>query len=217
MGRMGYELAMFFFIYSFLGWIVETVVKSLSEKKFVNRGFFNGPFCFIYGFAGVLMSIVFIDLKSQPVFFLFIGCAALATAIEWFTGKLLNGLISINGGIIPGRSGILTVIYVFNIRFWGLLGTLAVKYVNSFFIGIFDVLPVIVRGIIVWALAVIGILTVLHPFAAVFHIKKGLYAIYRWNSQLDRLSHRLGKWIVSHVEKRMVKAYPAISKKGDTK
>ncbi len=216
MGRMGYELAMLFFIYSFLGWIVETVVKSLSEKKFVNRGFFNGPFCFIYGFAGVLMSIVFIDLKSQPVF-LFIGCAALATAIEWFTGKLLERINQHKWWDYSGKKwnfdGYICLQYSL---LWGLLGTLAVKYVNSFFIGIFDVLPVIVRGIIVWALAVIGILDGIASFAAVFHIKKGLYAIYRWNSQLDRLSHRLGKWIVSHVEKRMVKAYPAISKEKET-
>ena len=37
-----------------------------------------------------------------------------------------------------------------------------------------------------------------------------MYAIYRWNSQLDRWTHRLAQWIISHVEKRMVKAYPSI-------
>ena len=69
MGRIGYEFALLFFIYSFLGWMTETVVKSLAEKKFVNRGFFNGPFCYIYGFAGVLMSIFFVDLRSRGRYF----------------------------------------------------------------------------------------------------------------------------------------------------
>ena len=211
MGHTGYELAMLFFIYSFFGWVAETVVKSISKKKFLNRGFFNGPYCFIYGFAGVLMSIAFVDLRSQPVF-LFLGCAALATAIEWFTGKFLERINQHKWWDYSGKKwnfdGYICIQYSV---LWGVLGTLAVEYVNGFFIGLFDVLPMLLRQILVWALTLIALLDGIASFAAVFRIKKGMYAIYRWNSQLDRFSHRLGKWIVGHVEKRMVKAYPAIS------
>ena len=89
MNYTGYELALLFLVYSFLGWVIETVVTSLKKKKFVNRGFFNGPFCFIYGFSGVIMTVVLWELQGQLIF-LFLGCAILATAVEWFTGKLLE-------------------------------------------------------------------------------------------------------------------------------
>ncbi len=210
MVNLGYELAMLFFIYSFLGWIAETVVKSLSKKKFVNRGFFTGPFCYIYGFSGVLMSIAFKDLRSQPVF-LFLGCAALATAIEWFTGKFLERINYHKWWDYSKKKwnfdGYICLQYSI---LWGILGVLVVTYINDFFIGLFTMLPEVVRGIIIWVLLVIGLLDGIASFAAVFRIKKGMYAIYRWNSQLDRWTHRLAQWIISHVEKRMVKAYPSI-------
>lgn len=210
MGRIGYEFALLFFIYSFLGWMTETVVKSLAEKKFVNRGFFNGPFCYIYGFAGVLMSIFFVDLRSRPVF-LFIGCAALATAIEWFTGKLLEWLNYHKWWDYSKKKwnfdGYICLQYSV---LWGILGVLALKYVNRFFIGLFDFLPALVRGVLVWVLVAVGILDGIASFAAVFRIKKGMGAIYRWNSKVDRWTYRFGKWIVSRVEKRMFKAYPSI-------
>ena len=43
-----------FFIYSFAGWVMETVQISIRQKKFVNRGFLIGPYCPIYG-CGVLL------------------------------------------------------------------------------------------------------------------------------------------------------------------
>ena len=35
--HIGYELALLFFIYSFFGWVFETVVAAVKKKQFVNR------------------------------------------------------------------------------------------------------------------------------------------------------------------------------------
>ena len=45
-----YELLWLFFLYSFGGWILETVLATLKQKKFANRGLVNGPYCVMYGF-----------------------------------------------------------------------------------------------------------------------------------------------------------------------
>ena len=44
------ELVWLLLIYSFLGWVVETIVGTVKKKKFVNRGFSTGPFglCLLY-------------------------------------------------------------------------------------------------------------------------------------------------------------------------
>ena len=42
------ELFWLFFAYSFLGWVLETAAAAVKQKKFVNRGLINGPFCIIY-------------------------------------------------------------------------------------------------------------------------------------------------------------------------
>ena len=84
-----YETAILFFAWSFLAWLAETAVATIKEKDFRNRGFASGPFCFIYGFTGVLFLIFLQELKEDIVF-LFLGSVAVATAVEWFTGKLLG-------------------------------------------------------------------------------------------------------------------------------
>ena len=36
-----YELLWLFFIYSFLGWVLETAAATVKQKKFANRGLVN--------------------------------------------------------------------------------------------------------------------------------------------------------------------------------
>lgn len=43
-----------FFIFSFLGWVWETIFCSIYDHKWANRGFLHGPICPIYGFGSVL-------------------------------------------------------------------------------------------------------------------------------------------------------------------
>ena len=43
------DTLLYFFIYSFCGWLMETILCSVQERRFINRGFLNGPLCPIYG------------------------------------------------------------------------------------------------------------------------------------------------------------------------
>lgn len=64
----GYELLWLFFVYSFLGWVLETAATTLKQRKFSNRGLVNGPFCVIYGITAVLMSVGLQELKGIWLF-----------------------------------------------------------------------------------------------------------------------------------------------------
>ncbi len=78
-----------FFIFAFLGWCSEVVFAAVREKRFVNRGFLNGPLCPIYG-----LGVVLIDLCLRPVGFsipmLLIGSMIVGSALEWLAGFLLE-------------------------------------------------------------------------------------------------------------------------------
>ena len=54
-----YTLCVLYLVYSFLGWVAETVVATIKGRAFVNRGVASGPFCFVYGTAAVLMAVGF--------------------------------------------------------------------------------------------------------------------------------------------------------------
>ena len=45
---------LYIMIYAFAGWVYETVICSLEARRLVERGFFNGPYCPIYGFGAML-------------------------------------------------------------------------------------------------------------------------------------------------------------------
>lgn len=78
-----------FFIFAFLGWCGEVVFAAFVEKRFVNRGFLNGPLCPIYGF-GVVMIDFFLKPFGGSVPVLMIGSMIVGSALEWVAGFLLE-------------------------------------------------------------------------------------------------------------------------------
>ena len=122
-----YETSVLFFTYSFLAWLAETAVATIKEKNFRNRGFASGPFCFIYGFTGIVLAIFMQELKENT-FFLFLGSMAVATAIEWFTGKALEGMKKKKWWDYSGKKwnfdGYICLQYSV---LWGVLGALSVQ------------------------------------------------------------------------------------------
>lgn len=82
-------LILFFFFYSFVGWVMETCYCSVLQRKYVARGFLYGPICPIYG-VGVLMMILFFKpLTGNPVLF-YITAVVVMSAWEYFVGWLLE-------------------------------------------------------------------------------------------------------------------------------
>ena len=122
-----YELSVIFFVWSFLAWMAETAVATFKEKDFKNRGFVSGPFCFIYGFTGVLLT-VFLQELQQNTFFLFLGCCVIATAVEWYAGKLLARMKQKKWWDYSGKrwnfDGYICLQYSL---LWGLLGFFVVR------------------------------------------------------------------------------------------
>ena len=52
-----YTLGVLYLVYSFAGWVGETVVATVRGKHFANRGAAAGPFCFVYGSTAVLLAV----------------------------------------------------------------------------------------------------------------------------------------------------------------
>lgn len=83
------RLLFLFFTYAFLGWVLETVLVTLKQKKVVNRGFLNGPLCMIYGITAIILTVGLTSLKDN-IFFLFVGSCIYATVTELLAGKFLE-------------------------------------------------------------------------------------------------------------------------------
>ena len=72
-----------FLIFSFFGWIWESIYCTIREHKWANRGFLYGPICPIYGFASVLGFIIYDLIK-----------AGYLPSIKWWMIFMLGFIVS---------------------------------------------------------------------------------------------------------------------------
>lgn len=82
-----------FFIYSFAGWVMESVNISIRNKKFTNRGFLVGPYCPIYGWGVVLITILlqkYHDDIPATFFLSILICGTLEYWTSYFMEKIFK-------------------------------------------------------------------------------------------------------------------------------
>ena len=80
-----------FISFSFIGWVYETALYTLQEKRFISSGFLKGPCCPIYGGGAVMMMFCFYGRTDNP-FIIFFGGMALAVTLEYLTAVLLENI-----------------------------------------------------------------------------------------------------------------------------
>lgn len=83
------HLFLYFILYSFLGWVMETCYCSIAERRLVPRGFLYGPICPIYGGGVTLMILFFTPLKQNLVLF-YATAVVVMTSWEYFVGWFLE-------------------------------------------------------------------------------------------------------------------------------
>ena len=88
---------LFFLIYGFLGFLLETVFRSISERRiFISRGFLTKGFCPLYGLCAVLIIEIYtlceltINGTLLTLIIATIGSIALVTLLEYISGRMLD-------------------------------------------------------------------------------------------------------------------------------
>lgn len=212
-----YDLLGLFFIYSIAGWILETSATAVKQKQFVNRGFLNGPFCTIYGLSAVFMEVFLNELRSRVVF-LFLGCAIIATLMEWIAGHFLEWLGHGKWWDYSNKKwnmdGYICLPYSV---LWGVLGVISIKYLNGFLLDILSFIPDLVLKIVLLALSAVLLVDGIGSYAVIRHITKKLPTISAMNTQIDNFTNRLGMKIYQYLERRIEKAYPTVQKEPEAR
>ena len=93
------KLFVWFIIYSFMGWIYESLYCTIRKHRWENRGFLHGPIVPIYGVGALLASIVFSMLpignlqeaSNLQIFAIsFFGSIILEYSTSWALEKLFH-------------------------------------------------------------------------------------------------------------------------------
>lgn len=190
-----YEILVLFFLYGFLGWCTEVAYATTKERRFVNRGFLNGPICPIYG-IGVVVVIEFLTKYRSNVILLYIASVVLVSALEWITGFLLEKIfhnkwwdysempLNLNGYICLPFS-----------LLWGVACVFIVGVIQPLIAHIIDFLPVLFGAIMLIVLLIVISIDCYVTASGIFKMNHSLAHFDYITKELHEISDQIGEEI----------------------
>ena len=141
-----------FMIYSIAGWIMETLLYLVRDKKAVKRGFLFGPVCPIYGTGAVLCTAVLYG-RVNNIFLVFIFGLLLCGCLEYITHFLMEKLFhAMWWDYSSRRFNIKGRVYLNGLLIFGLGSVLIVKVLQPLVFRLIGVMPQNLLYIICFAL-----------------------------------------------------------------
>ena len=135
-------LFLYFVIYAFLGWILETVYCSVRERRFVARGFLYGPVCPIYGVGVLMMLCWFAPFTGQPLLFYVVATVCMS-AWEYLVAWILETTTHIKYWDYSSRKFNLHGRICLSISLtWGVLAYLVIFWIHPVVAGLVERLSV---------------------------------------------------------------------------
>ena len=211
----------FFVFYSLIGWICETVFCSIANKKFINRGFLNGPFCPVYGVGAVI--ILNLPQRYQDDWVILFLFSVVATSIvEYITSFLLEKIFHLTLWDYSDKKwNINGRICLRNSVLFGILSLLLVYIIHPGIRHFFDLWPPVLRMVCGSVLCLYFVLDVIITARSLFWIHreaesrqmeldelKKIRADYR---EVLRQKREKAKYKITHS--RLIQAFPNMKSK----
>lgn len=122
---------LFFYIYCFFGWIIESTYVSVCTGNWVNRGFMRGPVIPIYGTGAVIILFAVIPFRTNPILVFILGTIS-ASVLEFVTGFVMERIYKVRYWDYSDKPfNLCGYICLFNSLCWGILSILLIYLVHS--------------------------------------------------------------------------------------
>lgn len=126
------EYIIYFFIYSFIGWLIETIYALFVHGCFVKRGFLFGPVCPIYGYGAVILLLATKKLYKKPLLKFLIATISF-TIFEYLVSLGLEMLFGLRwwdySNDFLNIQGRVSLPYSI---FWGIIGLLLLEKLHPY-------------------------------------------------------------------------------------
>lgn len=81
----------FFYVYAFLGWIVDTSICLVMDGELTKRGFLYGPICPMYGYAAIVLIMLSKKITGKGGFIRKVVIATIwCSVLEYVTAFILD-------------------------------------------------------------------------------------------------------------------------------
>lgn len=198
-----YFLLLYFFTYGFLGWCTEVAYATTKERRFVNRGFLNGPICPIYG-VGVSVVIHFLSPLSGNMIFLYVASTILVTVLEGLTGYFMDKIFHHKWWDYSNQplniGGYVCLLFSL---VWGVACVVIVKGIHPVIHKALSLIP-LTAGIVLLCVLVVVLFSDLYVTASgILKLNRQLEMMEKIAGELRELSDRLGESIHENVMETM--------------
>lgn len=126
-------LVLYFILYAFIGWLMETAYSFVVLGHFTKRGFLFGPLCPIYGWGAVIL-IQFLQKYKKNSIKLFFASAIIFSIFEYIAGFALDALFAERWwdytNDFMNLNGRISIFYSFA---WGIIAILFINHIQPFF------------------------------------------------------------------------------------
>lgn len=188
-----YYLMLYFFVYGFLGWCTEVAYATTKQKKFVNRGFLNGPICPIYG-VGVTVVVYFLTPYKDNLILLYVMSTILVTVLEGLTGYLMDKIFHHKWWDYTNQplniGGYVCLIFSL---VWGVACVLIVRVIHPVIHKVLTFIPHTL-GLVILVVLEISIFVDLYVTAAgILKLNHQLEAMAKIAAELHEISDKLGE------------------------
>lgn len=163
-----FEILTYFIIYSVLGWIMESTVRSVSERRIINTGFLKGPCCPIYGIGAIIMFLFFNSFEDKPIILFFLAIIIL-TLWEYLVGVLLEKLFNTKYWDYSNQKfNFQGRICLVNSICWGILGVAFTKYIHPF---VQNIISKVDKNVLVYIISIFSIVFLVDMIVSIINIK----------------------------------------------
>lgn len=181
------DLIIYFFISSFLGWILEVVYAFSVYGTYVDRGFLKGPICPIYGYGAVAMVLIIEWVRKKKInniFAIFCIITVITTILEYIASVFLEVLFHLRWwdytGYFLNING--RVCLIFSI-FFGLAGIVFMKIIYPRLQKFTKAIRKYFSNRNIWIILISLII--------IMTLDKGLSALRYWDPKLEHVDFRV--------------------------
>ena len=207
------DLALLFFIYSFLGWCMEVALKYRQYHRFINRGFLTGPWLPIYGSGAALITAAMAltsryDSSVGTTFVLsFMLCGTIEYLASYFMEKRFHARwwdYSQKPMNLHGR------VWIGNLILFGLAGVAIDRLANPLLLGWLDRISLMARQALAGALAALFVADYAMSHFVLKLVKTGVEHSEADNTEQISREVRLLLSNKSIFSRRFADAYPEV-------
>lgn len=160
------KIIFYFIIYSFLGWCLESIYKTIIFKKPTNSGFLYGPFCPMYGIGAILM-IWAGQLSNNPIV-IFIMAFLIFSVWEYLVAVIIEKLFKTKyWDYSKLKFNIQGRVCLKNSLYWGILGVLLIYIIQPVINNFTDMIP---HDILVYVDVILMIAILVDTVITIFRI-----------------------------------------------